>query len=131
MLGRRLAENINGGYVVLLYGDLGAGKTVFVKGAGDALGMSGVRSPSFTLIYEYPSSSGIYLVHADLYRLYDASGLGLEDYAGESDVLLFVEWPDRWKDIPGRNILEVHIETVNETERSLRLTGPEEVLGKL
>ena len=118
-LGRRLGENLTGGLCVLLYGDLGAGKTVFVRGVGDALGVSGVRSPSFTLINEYPSPSGLLVAHADLYRLDDAGALGLEEYAGAEDCVLFVEWPERWKNPPVDGVLNVKFEAVSENERKV------------
>ena len=67
-LGRALALALSPGVTVLLSGDLGAGKTAFVKGVGEALGLKGVRSPSFTLVNEYRAEPFL-LVHADLYRL--------------------------------------------------------------
>ena len=102
-LGRKLGESLCEGLCVLLYGDLGAGKTVLVRGVGEALGISGVRSPSFTLINEYDSDS-LFVAHADLYRLDDASSLGLEEY---EDGVLFVEWPERWKNPPKDNVMKI------------------------
>ena len=67
-LGRLLGRVLRPGVTVLLRGDLGAGKTVLVRGVGDELGAKGVRSPSFTLVNEY-RTPGLLLVHADLYRL--------------------------------------------------------------
>lgn len=122
-LGRRLGEVLAGGMCVLLYGDLGAGKTVFVRGVGEALGVSGVRSPSFTLINEYPSSEGLVVVHADLYRLDDAGTLGLEEYAGTEGCVLFVEWPERWRNPPADEVLAVKIEAVSETERRVSISA--------
>ena len=128
-LGRKLGENIESGICVLLSGDLGAGKTVLVRGVGEALGISGVRSPSFTLINEYDSGR---VVHADLYRLDDASSLGLEDY---EDSILFVEWPDRWRNPPVNNVLKVKISAVSESEREIEICAygekAERVLAKL
>ena len=119
-LGRRLGECIEPGICVLLYGDLGAGKTVLVRGVGEALGISGVRSPSFTLINEYESDSGIFVIHSDLYRLDDASALGLEEY---EDSVLFVEWPERWKNPPVNNVLKVYISALNEDERTIKISA--------
>lgn len=117
-LGRNLGKVLVHGICVLLYGDLGAGKTVLVRGVGEALGISGVRSPSFTLINEYESGSGIFVVHADLYRLDDASSLGLEEY---EDVIMFVEWPERWKNPPSNNVMKIFISAVNENEREIKI----------
>ena len=128
-LGRKLGENIESGICVLLSGDLGAGKTVLVRGVGEALGISGVRSPSFTLINEYNAGR---VVHADLYRLDDASSLGLEEY---EDSILFVEWPDRWRNPPVNNVLKVKISSVSESEREIEICAygekAERVLAKL
>ena len=116
-LGRRIGENAESGLCVLLYGDLGAGKTVLVRGACEALGISGVRSPSFTLINEYEADV-LRVIHADLYRLCDASLLGLEEY---EDSLMFVEWPDRWSNPPVNNVLKVYITAASESEREIRI----------
>ncbi len=119
-LGRRLGENLYEGLCVLLYGDLGAGKTVLVRGVGEALGISGVRSPSFTLINEYESGSGLVAIHADLYRLgeNDAGALGLEEY---EDSVLFVEWPERWRNPPVEDVMKVYFSAVSESEREVRI----------
>ena len=119
-LGRRIGENLCEGLCVLLYGDLGAGKTVLVRGVGEALGISGVRSPSFTLINEYESGSGLLVIHADLYRLgeNDAGSLGLEEY---EDSALFVEWPERWRNPPVEDVMRVYFSAVSESEREVRI----------
>jgi tRNA threonylcarbamoyladenosine biosynthesis protein TsaE len=102
---------------VLLSGGLGAGKTVLVRGVGEALGAFRVRSPSLPRVNEYRTASPP-LVHADLSRLEPdaAGGLGLEEYTGEGDVLI-VEWPERWRTPPENDVLNISIETAGETER--------------
>ena len=117
-LGQVLGRALLPGVTVLLSGDLGAGKTAFVKGVGDALGVDGVRSPSFTLINEYRTERFL-LAHADLYRL-DPEGvdeLGLEEYAGAGDAVLMVEWPERWRFPPGTEVLNVALGVRGEEER--------------
>ena len=123
-IGHDLAQSFKGGDVVLLYGDLGAGKTVFVRGVGEAFGISGVRSPSFTLINEYEASSGLYIVHADLYRLEPdgVSAVGLEEYAGDDDVILFVEWPERWANPPD-DAVRIYFSALSEEEREIKIEG--------
>lgn len=123
-LGRLLGRALRPGVAVLLRGDLGAGKTVLVRGVGDELGAKGVRSPSFTLVNEYRTPA-LLLVHADLYRL-DAGGadaLGLEEYAGLPDAALLVEWPDRWSFPPREDVLDVRIEALDEGTRRLSLSA--------
>jgi len=98
-LGRLLSRYVFPGLLVLLFGDLGAGKTVLVRGFVEGLSGSGVRSPSFTLVNEYDAAIGV--THADLFRL--ARGehvdLGLEDALEEGRVV-FVEWPENWEAPP-------------------------------
>ena len=123
-IGHDFAQSLKGGDVVLLYGDLGAGKTVFVRGVGEAFGVTGVRSPSFTLINEYEASSGLYVVHADLYRL-ESSGiyaLGLEEYADSKDSVMFIEWPERWQNIPDyKNLTRIYFAALDESTREITL----------
>ena len=121
-LGREFSETLSGGNVVLLFGDLGAGKTVFVRGVCEAFGISGVRSPSFTLINEYESPDGLLIIHADLYRL-DPDGVsatGLDEYAGDNSAILFVEWPERWPNPPADSV-RIYFESTSENERTIRI----------
>ncbi len=94
-LGRRLGALLRPGDVVLLYGELGAGKTCLAQGVGEALDApEPVNSPSFILLNEY--AGRLVLYHADLYRIADpgeAFDLGLGTYT--TDGVLVVEWPER------------------------------------
>lgn len=95
-LGRVLAQLWQVGDTVLLTGDLGAGKTTLIRGVMEELGWEGaVRSPSFNLMQVYPTR--VPVVHADLYRVASAAGIGLEEYF--DDHLVLVEWPDRLGDL--------------------------------
>ena len=122
-LGFRLGKIITSGIPVLLYGDLGTGKTVFVRGVGDAFDISGVRSPSFTLINEYESDSGTRIIHADLYRLNENSDdtLGLHEYIDDKDSIVFIEWPGRMKKFASENVIEIFFEALNESERRITI----------
>jgi len=91
-LGAEWGASWKAGDLVLLEGDLGAGKTTFVRGVLEGRRFEGaVRSPTFNLMHVYETEPPI--LHVDLYRLPSAKGLGLEDYL-ESHLVL-VEWPDR------------------------------------
>jgi tRNA threonylcarbamoyladenosine biosynthesis protein TsaE len=101
---RQLAASLDAGAVVLLHGTLGAGKTAFVRGLADGLGIDPelVNSPTFTLLQEYRGGR-LTLHHADLYRLdrADLSELGLDAREIEAGVLA-IEWPERLaQSIPG------------------------------
>lgn len=93
---RSFAADLTGGDVVLLFGDLGLGKTCFVQGLAEGLGWEGaVASPTFALLQEYDTEPP--LAHADLYRLECAGavyGLGLEELT-DAGYVLAVEWPSR------------------------------------
>lgn len=117
---RELASRLRPGDVVLLSGNLGAGKTTFVRGLAAGLGLDPdqVSSPTFTLLHEYRGARST-LYHADLYRL-DApatNDLGLEELV---DGILAVEWPDRLTHIPA-HALRVTLDLVDESTRTIRI----------
>lgn len=117
---RDLATGLQAGDVVLLSGNLGAGKTAFVRGLAEGLGVdpADVSSPTFTIVHEYRGGRLI-LYHADLYRLErTATGdIGLEEM-GVKDGVLAIEWPDRLTHaLPGAR--EVRLEIVDETTRKV------------
>jgi tRNA threonylcarbamoyladenosine biosynthesis protein TsaE len=120
---RELAAVLKAGDVILLAGNLGAGKTAFVRGLATGLGIDpeDVSSPTFTLVHEYRGGR-LTLYHADLYRLerIATEDLGLEEM-GVSDGVLAIEWPDRLAhSLPGAR--EVQIEIVDEHIRRITLT---------
>jgi len=95
-VGGELAERLKPGDLVLVTGELGAGKTTLVRGAFRALGMSGpVVSPTFTIGRRYEGRDGVRLSHLDLYRLADlgAEDPGLLDDYLTPDAIAFIEWP--------------------------------------
>jgi tRNA threonylcarbamoyladenosine biosynthesis protein TsaE len=117
-LGRRLAS----GDVVLLYGDLGAGKTAFVRGLARGLGANpdDVSSPTFTIVQEYAGTNAT-LYHVDLYRLEPAEidDLGLDDLVS-GDGVVAIEWADRWKGRPD-DAIGVRISEAGEDRRSIAI----------
>ncbi len=121
--GERLASSLSRGDVLLLYGELGAGKTAFVRGLAQGLGASGedVSSPTFTLIQEYRGASGPVLYHVDLYRLSAAEvdDLGLDELI-DGEAVVAIEWADRWPGRPAAAI-EVRIEDEGADQRRIHI----------
>jgi tRNA threonylcarbamoyladenosine biosynthesis protein TsaE len=125
-LAARLAVLLAPGDVVALNGELGSGKTEFVHGLAQGLGVPPqvpVASPSFTLAHEYPGR--IPLVHLDLYRLEDLPPEmlpDLEEYLAGGQVVA-VEWAKRLASLLSGDYLEVHLEIIGEEERRLTFSG--------
>ncbi len=118
-LGRTLAAQLRPGDVLLLQGELGAGKTCFSQGIGAGLRVKEpVKSSSFVLVNEY--SGRLHVYHADLFRLEDPREvfeLGLEENA--TDGLLLVEWPDRApRELPPHHLL-VSFDVTDHTSRRI------------
>lgn len=113
---RRLATTLRPGAVLLLLGDLGAGKTAFVRGLAEGLGIAedAVSSPTFTLVQEYRGGR-LPLYHADLYRLPEGvslDDLGLDEVA--EDGVLAIEWPERLaRPVPGAVAIRIAIDDDN------------------
>jgi tRNA threonylcarbamoyladenosine biosynthesis protein TsaE len=122
-LGRRIATTLPARCVVLLIGNLGAGKTTLAKGIVAGLGAAPeeeVSSPTFTLIHEY--SEHVY--HIDLYRLdmaVEVRGLGLDELFDREAVVL-VEWGERFPELMPDDRWEIVIETLGDEEREIRIT---------
>ena len=95
-LGRSFAQSLVPGAVVAVYGNLGSGKTHFIMGVCEALGVqTHATSPTFTIINEYPASFGS-VVHIDLYRIAsraEIAELGIEEYFN-TECICLIEWPD-------------------------------------
>jgi len=100
-VGARIAARLEPGDVVLVGGELGAGKTTLIRGAARALGVAEqVVSPTFTIGRRYPARGDLWVSHLDLYRLTDLSEEEpwlLDDYL-TGDAISFVEWPERVAD---------------------------------
>ena len=123
-VGRDLGMTLDAESVVLLSGDLGAGKTAFVRGLAEGLGASpaDVSSPTFTLIQEYRGGR-LPLLHVDLYRLDDPreiDDLGLDEL-GNGGVLA-IEWADKLPR-PPREAIHVTIAHVEENTRTITIDG--------
>ena len=130
-VGAVVARHAVGGDLIALEGDLGSGKTQFVRGMAEGLGIdpANVSSPTFVLVHEYenPASQEI-LVHVDAYRLHGAADLesiGWEaaDNEHRRGAIVVVEWADRLESHTGPDVLEVRFTHVAQDMRHLQLVG--------
>lgn len=123
-LGREMGQQLRGGEILLLRGDLGAGKTVFAKGLAAGLGIdpADVTSPSFTLINVHEGRLRFY--HIDLYRLDSGThpDLGFDEIFDASDAATAVEWADRLRRVP-KHAINVTIKYDGETDRRIVVDG--------
>ena len=122
-LAERLAAGFRGGEVVLLSGELGAGKTAFVRGLARGVGADPafVSSPTFVLLTSYPGR--LTLHHADLYRLRgdgDEVELGLDELPGPRAVLA-VEWAEKLQELYWEHPVRVHLAHAGDDRRRLRI----------
>ena len=124
-LARSIGEQLKGGEVFLLKGDLGAGKTVFAKGLAAGLGIvaADVTSPSFTLVNVHEGRLRFY--HVDLYRLEDGAhqGLGLEEVCDDENAVTVIEWAERLGFVPVRATVAEMFYLAN-TERRIVIGYP-------
>ena len=124
-LGRQLAAELKPGSVVLLRGDLGAGKTTLVKGIAEGFNAAeaeAVTSPTFTLIHEYRGPE-VTLYHIDLYRIdtqRELDTLALDDLM-EPNTILLIEWGEKFERFRKERDVEIAIEHQGGNERAIRL----------
>ena len=123
--GEALARSLPGGSVVAMYGDLGAGKTAFVRGMARGMGIDcRVSSPTFTIVNEY-AGNGRELLHFDMYRLADSEdllGIGWDDYLARNAVCA-VEWSENIDDIFDGSEVVVRIEKLSDNQREIEIKG--------
>jgi tRNA threonylcarbamoyladenosine biosynthesis protein TsaE len=126
-VGRELASLLAPPKLVVLTGDLGAGKTTLVKGIAqgfEAAAEEDVTSPTFTLIHEYRGPSAT-LYHIDLYRIdtpRELDTLALDDLMTENSVLL-IEWGEKFERFHREKKVEISLERVSELERNIRVVS--------
>jgi tRNA threonylcarbamoyladenosine biosynthesis protein TsaE len=126
-LGRTLAKLLAPPKIVLLRGELGAGKTTLVKGIAEAFQVASqedVTSPTFTLIHEYCGPTAR-LYHIDLYRVdtpRQLETLGLNDLIGENSILL-IEWGEKFARFRRERDIEIFLEQVGENDRRVQITS--------
>ena len=121
-IGAEFARNLPKGSVIAMYGDLGAGKTAFVRGMARGLGLNAhVNSPTFTIVNEYPGERE--LIHFDMYRLSSSDELfdiGWEDYLARGAICA-VEWSENVSDAFFGDEIKVTIEKTGDASRKITI----------
>ncbi len=132
-LGEKIAEQLKGGDILMLEGDLGAGKTVFAKGVLHYFGIEHVASPTFTLIQVYDpkkeKNTITAIAHIDTYRALNQAELkamGIEEYLGEKNTLSIIEWPRKIQDmLKNKSVKIIQIEHYRNQRRiTIQQTRP-------
>ena len=122
--GRQLARQLATGQMIILRGDLGAGKTTLTKGIAEGFAAAreeDVTSPTFTLVHEYRGPE-VTLFHIDLYRIdteRELATLAIDDLRAEPGSILLVEWGEKFEQIKAQSDGEVSIERTGENERRI------------
>jgi tRNA threonylcarbamoyladenosine biosynthesis protein TsaE len=131
-IGKVFSRILSGGDVILFTGELGGGKTTFISGIAEGLGITGnFSSPSFTILSEYRINRNKSLVHVDLYRLEnikEIEEIGIEDYIYDKGSIVCIEWGDKIKKYIKEDFLEVNLGYINsendsETKRKIIFSG--------
>lgn len=126
LLAKKFARLLVGGEIILLNGDLGAGKTTFTRYVLRALGVKDeITSPTFTIMREY-SSKKFNIYHFDMYRLSsgnEAVDYGLEEYicSNSRSNIVFIEWSENIKDILNGKYIEINIKLIDENKRKFEI----------
>lgn len=125
-LAKKFAKLLTGGEVILLNGDLGAGKTTFTKFVLKALGVKDdITSPTFTIMREYMGSK-FRIYHFDMYRLSsgaDAIDYGVEEYINsrDNDSIVLIEWSENIKEILSGKFVTINIKLIDEDKRMFEI----------
>lgn len=123
-LGQSILKSLNSrdNFIIGLYGDLGGGKTTFIKGIAFGLGIKkSITSPTFTLLKQYKTPK-VELFHFDFYRLKntdDAFGIGLEEYLKKPGSVSVIEWADRVGDLLPKEKLVIEFDFISQNQRKL------------
>ncbi|OGV51291.1 MAG: tRNA (adenosine(37)-N6)-threonylcarbamoyltransferase complex ATPase subunit type 1 TsaE [Lentisphaerae bacterium GWF2_52_8] len=122
-----LAQRLNSGVVLALYGELGAGKTAFARGFARGLGIKeSVSSPTFTIVQEYSLPNEKWLYHLDLYRISGpeaALSFGIDEYLSDKSAFTLIEWPERISILLPPKTISVKILQDDEFSRTLEING--------
>ena len=128
-LAEEIGSRLKGGEIIVLAGDLGAGKTTFVRGLAHGMGSKDhVNSPSFTLSHQY-KADGLTLHHFDFYRLPEPGIIreALAEVLAEAHNVTVIEWADIMHDVLPPDYLTIHIAPKDETTRTMTFDYPEQL----
>ncbi len=124
-LGRRIGNELRGGEVIELRGDLGAGKTSLVRGIAEGIGSdTEVASPTFTISRIYEGRGGLSLAHFDFYRLAGGAGIlaeELDEFIGNPDYVVCVEWAEAVEDLLPADRIVIKLKPLDEEERQIEI----------
>lgn len=132
--GKRVGELLQGGEVLVLVGDIGAGKTTFTKGVAQGLGIhETVQSPTFTISRRYDARDGLELIHYDFYRLSEAGIMRAElsEALADARVITVIEWGQIVEDVLPRDVVTIAIHSPSEEARTLDITAGGEISQRL
>ncbi|HEY4755110.1 MAG TPA: tRNA (adenosine(37)-N6)-threonylcarbamoyltransferase complex ATPase subunit type 1 TsaE [Ignavibacteriaceae bacterium] len=121
-IAKSFAAVLTGGEVVVLSGELGAGKTFFVKKTLINYGITWVNSPSFAIVNEYKNSFKFY--HIDFYRLKSIKELfniGFDDYLNDKDAIVFIEWGNLFPEVLPHKRIEINFKMNSDNSREIRI----------
>lgn len=123
---QKIAQKLKGGEVIGLTGELGSGKTIFMKGLAEGLKVNNtITSPTFVLLKSYRGkikNKKIELAHVDAYRIEtieDIKSIGIEDYLNHDDIILAIEWVEKIKEILPKNTIYIKFKHISENEREI------------
>ena len=129
--GELIGTRLKGGELIVLVGDVGAGKTTFTKGLAKGLSIDeDIQSPSFTISRNYDARDGIVLAHYDFYRLNDAGIMANELHESVQDpaMVTIIEWADIVQGVLPEDRMTIVFEPKSENERTLTVTGAKDLL---
>ena len=119
-LAEEFATELKAGEIIVVNGELGAGKTFFIKSAARVLGIRNVNSPTFALVNEYSGKFKIY--HFDFYRINEVKELydiGFDDYLNDNEAIVFIEWGNLFPEILPEKRTEIEINVMEDFSREI------------
>lgn len=125
-IGKKIAKNLSAGDIICLFGELGSGKTVLVKGVASGLGIKKekISSPTFVLIRQHKTENSLAFYHFDLYRLRgcaDVASLGYEEFFYGQGISI-IEWADRLGQLMPKECLKIKLSVKTETSRLIEFS---------